>query len=541
VVGKPSPKFGLPQQSATPPAYKGRGAGIATIGDSLLRGFMAGHAQKEQRKYAQAQAGLNVAQMTEQTAWQNYQDALTQNGGKENETTQGLYANYKDAVNRNTDLMKKYAEPEKKSKKSGQSGSTTSGKTKGKDDTQKPQSFGEKVKNFFEANPTLVPKMAVLAREAAGVKPPGLSREGQVQNLDYQAKTLAVNSAKREEAQADQLISDQNVIAAANAAEKDMSPEQKKIARAAMKPEDRKKLEEAEARRDERINEARGKKGKENYWTNGTDTIALADGEVPPPGSGYHLVNERQQTAPKGEEAFVSEYVKKNGLDAANLDPATRVYLHDYWQYKNPQTTSTASETTVDEHGKRITSTGSTRGSKAPAPPPGVAAVEEAAPQGGAPKGGMTPPPKSAAPQAKTSGGIMARPGSTSKAAAPKAASGPMTATPGQVAGGKKTLTDANREESREKVHETSTAAAYKEYSDKIAANGAKYGGDPASLQAANKAVADAYYAKIWQNEKNFHRGEKMTQAKDAKGVIYGSFDGKNFFNVATGQPYQGQ
>ena len=395
-----------------------KAGGKMAIGDALMKGFLQGHQVKEQRKYAQAQTELNVGQAMEQTAWKNYQDALV--SGKSPEETKALYESYTGIYDKNTQNMQKYAVPEKKSKGGQQATGETKGEggKKGKDDTQKPMSFGDRVKDFFAANPHLVPQLAVLTRKM-GKNKPGPTP-------DTQANALNLAALQRKDQQDTQAISDQNVMASAHATEKDMTPEQKKIARAAMPEADRKKLEEAEARRDERINEQQEVKGKYRYWTNGTDTIPLREGEAPPPGSGYHLVTERQQTAPKGEEAFKADYIRQNGLDPKNIDPRVDKYIHDWWQWKQSQTTSTTSGATVDASGNRTTTGSTTRGVPEPKPPAGIAPIGAAGGQAqGGEKPGETP---------KTAGGMQPPPAKQASGKAP-VAKGPMTPRPGAGGG----------------------------------------------------------------------------------------------------------
>ena len=409
-----------------------KAGGKMAIGDALMKGFLQGHALKEQKNYAQAQASLNAVQTGEQSAWKNYQDALTLGTAKPDKEDP-LYKAYLEAHQRTTDVMSKYATPPKKTKGGAaqpSSGTTESGGKNDKVAAQKPMSFGEKIKDFFAANPHLVPQLALLSRVP---NPPTMEP-------DTQANALKLSALQREDQQAAQAISDQNVIAVAYAREKDMTPDQKKVARAAMPETERKKLEEAEARRDERINEQQEVKGKYRYWTNGTDTIPLREGEAPPPGSGYHLVNERQQPVLKGEEAFKSDYIRQNGLDPKNMDPATDKYLHDWWQWKQAQTTSTTSGTTVDASGNRTTTGATTRGTPEPRPPAGTPPVGASAGQvqGGAqagesPKtaGGLQPYPKQATAKAPVArGSATAGPpmsGFPAQAAAPGRTQRPMT------------------------------------------------------------------------------------------------------------------
>jgi len=493
-----------PRNSASPPAYFGKSTGIATIGDSLLRGFLQGHAQKEARKYAQASAAINAGQAAEQSAYQTYQDSIV--AGKSPDEQKALYDNYAGIYQKNTEAMQQFAVPEKKSK----SKDGAKPKGEGKDKTQG-QGFGGKIKDFMEANPHLVPQIAILTR-SAGMKQPGLSPEGQAKQLELKAAQQQSATADEALATAQQKRKDMTYVSQFSS----LTPEQVQ----ALPPEQQKELAAAKSR----LEMAGVDKGaKYQLFEDGAgNQVSIREGEPIP--TGYKLVNTSKSgqklfvdsnggfhyaipgNEEKGWSPFVPSAMPKPGSQqyalqkflegrSKTFQTATNEDIEAFNQQtaKDKQPTGkTVSTSTTDEHGNRTTVTTKERG-------------------------GISAPPKgSTAPQ--------------------KRAAGPITPPPGR-----KTLTDANREEKRTADQQKGTAAAYKEYTDKIASNGAKYGGDTASLQAANKAAQDAYHAKIWQNEKNFHRGDKMTQAKDAKGIIYGSFDGKNFFNVATGQPYQGQ
>ena len=148
-------------------------AGLA-IGDSLLKGFMLGHQQKEQRKYAEAQAGIGAAEAAEKSAWENYQNKLS-SGEATKDAKDPYYTAYLAAHQSATDTMKKYTIPEK-TKNAPKEGSkkalkTDSDPVKSPDDkTGKPQSFAEKLKGVFAANPHLFPQIALAMRNP---NPPG--------------------------------------------------------------------------------------------------------------------------------------------------------------------------------------------------------------------------------------------------------------------------------------------------------------------------------------------------------------------------------
>ena len=161
-------------------------AGLA-IGDSLLKGFMLGHQQKEQKKQMQAQATINAADAASEAAYQQYQEALTKAGGKQDDPgAQAAYQAYTTAFQAGKQAKAQFVIPEKgqKGKKSAeQSGESALTGGAGGKDKKKPSAGFNNIKDFFEANPHIVPQIALMTMQP---KPPGLSPQGQeqVQSLE---------------------------------------------------------------------------------------------------------------------------------------------------------------------------------------------------------------------------------------------------------------------------------------------------------------------------------------------------------------------
>lgn len=174
------PPDAMEQQSRPAQPLQGefgkKGTGALAIGDALLKGFMAGHQQKEQRKQAQAQATINAADAATEAAYAKYQDALTQANGQENDQTKAAYQAYQTTFEASKQAKAKFVIPEKPGKG---------------DNTQKKGEKGEKktgwsnFKDFFEANPHIVPQIALMTMQP---KPPGAAPETKqtVQNLESQ-------------------------------------------------------------------------------------------------------------------------------------------------------------------------------------------------------------------------------------------------------------------------------------------------------------------------------------------------------------------
>jgi len=158
--------------------FKGKGTGALALGDALLKGIMAGHQVKEQKKQAQAQATIAAADGATQAAWGQYQDALTKAGGKQDDpAAQAAYQAYTNVFNQSKQAKAQFVIPEKQGK-----GGQKTGDGKGKKDQK---SGWANFKDFFEANPHIVPAIALATMQP---KPPGAEPETQqnVQNLESQ-------------------------------------------------------------------------------------------------------------------------------------------------------------------------------------------------------------------------------------------------------------------------------------------------------------------------------------------------------------------
>ena len=156
-----------------------KGTGALAVGDSILKGFLAGHQEKEQRKYAQATATINAADKATQDAYSQYQDALSTN--KDKTAQDAAYQQYVKTFNDAKAAKAQYVMPEKPAK----------GQPKSKDGKKQLPGMGG-IKEFFEANPHIIPQIALMTMQP---KPPGLTPEGQqTQNtLKEQQQNLTIN------------------------------------------------------------------------------------------------------------------------------------------------------------------------------------------------------------------------------------------------------------------------------------------------------------------------------------------------------------
>ena len=161
--------------------FKGKGTGAWILGDSLLKGFMQGHQIKEQKKYAQAEATIKAADAASESAYQEYQNALTNAGGKvDDPKAQAAYEAYKTTFNAGKQAKAQFVMPEKgqKGKKSAANSSdpTASADKKGGKDKKQASAGFNSIKDFFEANPAhrSADCLNDHAAQTTGVEPQGL-------------------------------------------------------------------------------------------------------------------------------------------------------------------------------------------------------------------------------------------------------------------------------------------------------------------------------------------------------------------------------
>jgi hypothetical protein len=198
-VQTPPAEIGAQTRPAQPLAgeFGKKGTGALAIGDSLLKGFMLGHQQKEQKKAAQAQATINAADASANAAYEQYQQALTKAGGNQNDpSAQAAYQAYQTAFQAGKQAKAQFVIPDKTQK--GKKNATDTDPAKSPDDKKKknPASAGfNNIKDFFDANPHIVPQIALLTMQP---KPPGLSPQGQEQVQNLETNRLANEQKQRQ-------------------------------------------------------------------------------------------------------------------------------------------------------------------------------------------------------------------------------------------------------------------------------------------------------------------------------------------------------
>ena len=173
-----------------------KGTGALAIGDSLLKGFMLGHQQKEQKKQAQAQATINAADAASEAAYNEYQQALTKAGGKQDDpAAKAAYDAYTTAFQAGKQAKAQFVIPEKTQK--GKKAAADTDPVKSPDDKKKKQASAgfNNIKDFFEANPHIVPQIALVTMQP---KPPGLAPQAQEQVQNLETNRLANEQKQRQ-------------------------------------------------------------------------------------------------------------------------------------------------------------------------------------------------------------------------------------------------------------------------------------------------------------------------------------------------------
>jgi hypothetical protein len=246
------------------------------------------------------------------------------------------------------------------------------------------------------------------------------------------------------------------------------------------------------------------------------------------------------------EQEFTSQALKGYGYDRDTAPPNLLKYLHDTWQYKAAQTTSTSSEhlDTDPVTGERVAvkTTGSTiRGTTAPKPPAGFSPVgEDGLPQKkeSSPKTDESPKP----------GGRMTKPPSSQAAPAASSGKGKMTPPPSRSGVRDVGMKSMQGAQNTQKV-ETEERAAYEKantaYQAALKNNKAK-APDAASLEKANAEALGAFNAAkaqivLWKVKQIEAVGGDpwKAQAKGQDGNTYATMDGTNWVNIKTGYPYE--
>ena len=210
--------------------------GAANIADNVIKGFLRGHEVREQKKSQQASYAIDLSQKNEQSAWSTYQDALRTGQAKQGDANDPAYQAYIKAHHATSQTMEKVAIPEEKPK--GQKG-----QNKKTDDDSQPKSFGEKIKDFMQANPHFIPQLAIASRipnkpvMTADTEQTKNTLQEQGNQLTLQGQQIEQNKLKQQQAaQEEQRATAERTVEEAGGVDKVLSdpkatPEQQQAAR----------------------------------------------------------------------------------------------------------------------------------------------------------------------------------------------------------------------------------------------------------------------------------------------------------------------
>lgn len=166
-----------------------RGTGALAIGDAIIKGVLQGHAIKEERKNAQAKATIEAADAATEAAYARYQDSLTQAGGKvDDPNAKAAYDAYLGVFNQSKQAKAAFVMPPEGGKK-------TSGGQQKKGVKGEAKAGFAGIKEFFAANPHIVPQIALMAMQP---KAPGQSQEAKLQDLQMKEAAARTSAAEQE-------------------------------------------------------------------------------------------------------------------------------------------------------------------------------------------------------------------------------------------------------------------------------------------------------------------------------------------------------
>jgi hypothetical protein len=453
-----------------------RSTGALAIGDALVKGILQGHQVKEQRKNAEAQTTIAAADAASEAAFQKYQDAITAANGNQNDpTAQAAYKSYQQIFDQGKQAKAKFVIPEKPQKgdksqqKKGLKGEVKSG-------------FSS-IKDFFEANPHVVPQIALLTMQP---KPPGITPQNKLQTLETQREQQVLDEGQQKAANLKTYQDGYATFA---------SLTQEEIANL---PPDAKKNYDKWVGAKAALTPMRSGGTMYTYMVNGKP-VKLYPEDAYMMGASLYVPG--QEPKPGTEGAFTLQALTKYGYQSeGEAPPELMKYIHDWWGWKQAQTTSATSGSTVDVHGNRTTTNNSTRAAQEPKPPSGFAPIS-------AGQRGMQPPPN--APQAASPTGKLAAPPAPPQAGG-KTGKGKMEAPPS----GQPTLTDANR---TQKV-ETEKSTRYQKAETAYAA---ALGNNEKAYQLALSRGTDQATAAKQRDAANQQAAEELGKAKDEIGKWY--------------------
>ena len=339
-----------------------KGTGALAIGDAILKGFMQGHAYREQKQMATAQANINAADAAVGSSYQQYQDVLTKAGGNQNDpNAQAAYGAYLDAFNKSKAVKAQYA--------IGDTGESGKGKgSKGAKGEKK--SAWSNIGDFLKANPHIVPQMALASMQPQA---PGLSAQSQTELANLESAQLKESEAQRDFKNKETYQQGYPVFNRLTPEEVEkLPPDSKKQyddwlgAKAALSPMNQRFTGQTRLYKFP---------NGDMKWIHPEEADLYPGAQAVPTGTGLK---------PGTEAYFQTQYAQENGIDPGEIPPSVSKYLHDDWAWKQQGGQQTVSSSTMDESGNRTTTTRKSS-PPPPRPPRGVSPVNESR--------AVTPPP----------------------------------------------------------------------------------------------------------------------------------------------------
>jgi hypothetical protein len=162
-----------------------KGSGALAIGDAILKGVMLGHEVKAQRKAEQAKASIAAADASTDAAYQKYQESLSKAGGDvKNPEAAAAYQAYLGVFNQSKQAKAQFVIPDEKAK---------GGKSPGGKEKSKIPGMGG-IKEFFEANPHVIPQIALMTMQPKGE---GLDQQGRLAQMQETELKQRIDSGKQ--------------------------------------------------------------------------------------------------------------------------------------------------------------------------------------------------------------------------------------------------------------------------------------------------------------------------------------------------------
>ena len=374
-----APLMQMPEQdlqSQPAPRIYSKATGVAEVADATMKGLLKGLQMKEEKKYKTAQAVMQAQDAGISAAKKNYEDLLMTEGAfvngdpkNPNTKTQAAYAAWQTAVETAAKQRQAYAIPEKGKKQAGT-------KTKKTADEGAPVAgFGASLKQYFERNPQIIPELAIIGmkaqvtpygqmapeQQAAKIQMDAMQRDAVIQKATFDATEARKKYAGKSEADLEKMPATPNADGTPNKTFKNALEEYRNSIEflTPIRPSTKSRVVVSETNPDD-------------YQT------IPEDAQIPRGYKPYEKPTSLTTTKPGTELDFTKNALAGYGVDD-KTPPAKKAelekYLHDWWNWKQSQSSKSVATSTTDAAGNRTNTNQTTRGAAAPKPPAGFAPV----------------------------------------------------------------------------------------------------------------------------------------------------------------------